>query len=180
MRDRRARVPGGCYFFTVVTRQRRKVFNSDVAVELLRDALRRVIKKHPFIIEAMVVLPDHLHGIWTLPQGDVDYMTRWRLIKTYVTKGVSDSNALRMIRPRDSGGLMQPLWQHRYWEHVITSERDFCAHVDYIHYNPVRHGYVGCPGDWQWSSFGHYVRRGLLDSDWGVSGVRFPESVGRE
>jgi putative transposase len=75
---------------------------------------------------------------------------------------------------------MQPLWQHRYWEHVITSERDFRAHVDYIHYNPVRHGYVGCPGDWQWSSFGHYVRRGLLDSDWGASGVRFPESVGRE
>jgi putative transposase len=76
MRYRRARAPGGCYFFTVVTRQRRKVFNSDVAVELLRDALRRVIKKHPFIIEAMVVLPDHLHSIWTLPQGDADYMTR--------------------------------------------------------------------------------------------------------
>jgi putative transposase len=180
MRYRRARISGGCYFITVVTHQRRELFNNEVVVELLRDAFRQVVKKYPFIIEAMVVLPDHLHSIWTLPQGDADYMTRWRLIKTYVTKAVSDKGAERLIRPTGYGKIMQPLWQHRYWEHVISSERDFRAHVDYIHYNTVRHGYVKRPGDWPLSSFELYVRCGLLASDWGASEVRFPEKVGRE
>ena len=172
MRYRRARIPGGCYFFTVVTHQRCRLFVRDEQVEHLRFACRRVMEKYPFSIDAMVVLPDHLHCIWTLPPGDADFATRWRLIKTYVTKRMSDYGATHLIRPT--------VWQQRYWEHVIRDETDFRAHVDYIHYNPVRHGYVRMPADWAWSSFGLYVRRGVLTDDWGAGEIALPEGLGRE
>jgi len=172
MQYRRAFVPGGSYFFTVVTHQRHKLFTGDVPVELLRCAFRRVMEKYPFSIDAIVVLPDHLHCIWTLPPGDADFATRWRLIKTYMTRWMSDYAAAPLIRPT--------VWQKRYWEHVIRSEADFSAHIDYIHYNPVRHGYVSRPADWAWSSLGRYVRRGVLPGDWGSSEIRIPENVGRE
>jgi len=180
MQYRRARVPGGCYFFTAVTHQRRKLFTCNAVVDQLRHAFRRVMNKYPFTIDAIVVLPDHLHCIWTLPAGDADFGTRWRLIKTYVTQGMSDYGALRLIRPTGRGEGMPSVWQHRYWEHVIGSETDFRAHVDYIHYNPVRHQYVSRPADWGWSSFGMYVRRGIYASDWGASEILLPESVGHE
>jgi putative transposase len=156
MRYRRAFVPGGSYFFTVVTHQRHKLFTCDVSIDLLRHAFRKVMKKYPFSIDAIVILPDHIHCIWTLPPGDANFATRWRLIKTYMTQRMSDYAAAPLIRPT--------VWQKRYWEHAIRDETDFRAHVDYIHYNPVRHGYVRMP----------------VTSDWGAGEIALPEGVGRE
>ena len=170
MRYRRTRVPGGSWFFTVVTRDRNPVFRKPVGMAVLRHALRKVRRKLPFTIDAIVVLPDHLHCIWTLPAEDADYSTRWRLIKSFVT------------RHGDVAGDDQPvsLWQHRYWEHLIRDQADFRAHVDYIHYNPVRHGYVGKPVEWPYSSVRRYVMQGLLPADWGGKGVAIPDTVGSE
>ena len=180
MRYRRARVPGGCYFFTVVTHQRHKLFTSEAPVKLLRSAFRAVMRKHAFSIDAIVILPDHLHCIWTLPPGDADFARRWRLIKTAFTKHCPpDWCAVKPATARIGKGH-RSVWQHRYWEHLIRDEADFRAHVEYIHYNPVRHQYVKRPADWVWSSFGLYVQRGVLASDWGATEISFPETVGRE
>lgn len=166
MRYRRAFVPGGSWFFTVVTERRKPVLASPETVEVLREAFRRVREKRPFHIDAMVVLPDHLHAIWTLPPGDADFATRWRLIKTWFTKHCdpalcSPTNAARMRKAE------QAFWQHRYWEHLLRDETDFARHMEYIHYNPVKHGYVGAPQEWPFSSFHRYVAAGAYPEDWG-------------
>jgi len=180
MRYRRACVPGGSYFFTVVTHQRHKLFTGEAPVNLLRTAFRSVMRKHSFSIDAIVILPDHLHCIWTLPPGDADYARRWRLIKTAFTKQCSPEWCANNRDTARIRGRQRPVWQHRYWEHLIRSEADFQAHVAYIHYNPVRHQYVKWPADWAWSSFGRYVQRGVLASDWGATGITIPETVGHE
>jgi len=136
--------------------------------------------KHPFSIDAIVILPDHLHCIWTLPAGDADYARRWRLVKTAFTRQCPPEwCAVKPVTAR-TGKRHRCVWQHRYWEHLIRSEADFQAHVEYIHYNPVRHQYVSRPADWAWSSFGRYVRRGVVGSDWGATEIGFPETVGQE
>ena len=163
MRYRRAFQPGGSFFFTVVTARRRPVFATATAVDVLRDAFRAVRHKRPFAIDAIVILPDHLHCIWTLPAGDADFMTRWRLIKTWFSKHRNLKN----------------VWQQRYWEHVLRDERDFANHVDYIHYNPVRHGLARTALDWPYSSFGRHVQAGVYASDWGGASMRLA-GVGRE
>jgi putative transposase len=163
MRYRRAFQPGGSFFFTVVTAHRRPIFASVIAVDLLRDAFRAVRRQRPFDIDAIVILPDHLHCIWTLPEGDADFMTRWRLLKTWFSKRAELKNA----------------WQPRYWEHVLRDERDLANHVDYIHYNPVKHGLVGKVIDWPHSSFHRYVALGWCAADWGGDAVEV-EGVGRE
>ena len=154
MRYRRAYQPGGSFFFTVVTARRRPIFSSATAVDVLRDAFRAVRQKRPFDIVAIVILPDHLHCIWTLPAGDTDFMTRWRLIKTWFSKRAG----------------LKDVWQHRYWEHVLRDERDLINHVDYIHYNPVKHGWAETPVEWPHSSFAHYVSRGTYPRDWAAGG----------
>jgi putative transposase len=164
---RRARVPGATYFFTVVTEQRRLLLcEPDVRVAL-GSAVRTVRSLHPFTIEAWVLLPDHLHCVWTLPPGDTAYALRWSLIK----RGVSQRVASRLPAPtplqferRESG-----LWQRRYWEHVIRDCEDWRRHVDYIHWNPVKHGYVSRPVEWQFSTFHRSVRAGMYPVDWGVA-----------
>ena len=178
MRYRRAFVPGGTWFFTVVTEQRRPVLASPEAVDVLREAFRTVRNKRPFHVDAVVVLPDHLHCIWTLPPGDADFATRWRLIKTWFTKHcdpalLPDANQARMKKSQ------QALWQHRYWEHLLRDETDFSRHVEYIHYNPVKHGYVTAPFEWPFSSFRRYVAEGVYPADWG-EGIVIDEGVGRE
>jgi len=180
MRYRRACVPGGSYFFTVVTHQRHKLFTSDAPVNLLRSAFRAVMRKYPFSIDAIVVLPDHLHCIWTLPPGDADFALRWRLIKTAFTKQCPPEWDAENPDNACTCKGQRYVWQRRYWEHLIRDEADFWAHVDYIHYNPVRHQYASRPVDWAWSSFGLYVQRGVLTSDWGATEISFPETVGRE
>lgn len=165
MQYRRVFVPGATFFFTVVTARRRPLFRDAAACDLLRQAFRQVARQRPFTVNAMVVLPDHLHCLWTLPPEDADYPTRWRLIKTWVTQRY------------DAG---HSLWQPRYWEHLIRDDTDYRQHVEYIHYNPVKHGYVSRPAQWPYSSFRRYVKEGLYEEDWGSTEPVWTGEVGRE
>ena len=148
---RRFYVPGGCYFFTLVCWRRQPLLGRAEYVALLREALRGVMDERPFRIDAMVVLPDHLHCIWQLPVADADFSNRWREVKKRVTRAAGTSD----------------FWQPRFWEHALRDENDWRRHVDYIHYNPVRHGLVNRPRDWPHSSFHQAVLRGWRESDWG-------------
>ncbi len=149
---RRNYVPGGTYFFTVVTHLRRKIFDNPQAVDILRNAFYYVQQNHPFKVVSHVILPDHIHMIWTLPEGDANYPTRWRLIKGKFSRDYpTDFLDIPMSESRVSRGE-SPLWQRRYWEHTIRDERDLENHINYIHINPVKHGYVDDPFQWELSS----------------------------
>jgi len=163
MRYRRARVAGGCFFFTLVLQDRSSRVLLDY-VDLLRRSMHRVMQTHPYTIDAIVILPDHLHAIWTLPEGDDDYSTRWSLIKAGFSRNIPRGeycNSSRKTR-RERG-----IWQRRFWEHKIRDEEDYARHVDYIHFNPVRHGYVSCASDWPYSSIHQAIARGDMSPDWG-------------
>ena len=170
MKYRRAFAPGASFFFTVVTHKRLPILAGAETVEVLRSALRAVRLKRPFEIDAMIVLPNHIHCIWTLPPDDADFSTRWRLVKTWFTKHCDPA-----LRPTDK----TQLWQHRYWEHLIRDERDFQNHVEYIHYNPIKHGLANSAIEWPYSSFHNYVKNGLYSADWGSNGVAL-EGIGQE
>ncbi len=176
VRYRRNFVPGGTYFFTVAVADRR----SRVLVEhigALRDAFRVTRRERPFTMDAIVILPDHLHAIFTLPLDDLDFPGRWRRIK-----GCFSSELLRAgikLKRAPNGELA--LWQRRFWEHTIRDESDFARHVDYIHFNPVKHGLARCVRDWRYSSFHRFVRDALLPEDWagdiGDNGGSFGERL---
>jgi len=155
---RRVYQEGGCYFFTVVTYQRQKILAQPVNIERLRYAFKRVMDKRPFEMDSVVILPDHIHCIWNLPEGDADFSTRWKLIKCIFSAGIA--------APVTKRGEKK-VWQRRFWEHVIRNEEGWRRHVDYIHYNPVKHGYAMRPSDWQYSSFSRAVERGWYSQDWG-------------
>ena len=159
---RRAFQPGGCYFFTVVTHERRPWLTEESAIERLRQAFRRVMESRPFVMDAVVVLPDHLHGIWQLPEGDNDFPERWRQIKRFVSFGLKSLSNVRNERS---------LWQRRYWEHLLRDEKDWRHYMDYIHYNPVKHGYSRRPADWPYSSF-KQATEGAGTKHHGVNGNR--------
>src|SRR6267142_264912 len=163
MRYRRADVPGGTYFFTVNLAERKRTLLVD-HVDVLRAVIQKVKALHPFRIDAMVILPDHLHAVWTLPVGDCDYPTRWMLIKTGFSRQIPKDE--RRSESRQAKGE-RSIWQRRYWEHLIRDDRDFARHADYIHYNPVKHGYVKRVEDWPHSTFHRFVARGIYPSDWG-------------
>ena len=167
MRYRRAAVPGASHFFTLFTHQRRQLFLDQGNVDRWQQAVSKVQRARPFIIEAAVVMPDHLHMIWTLPENDADYSTRIRLIKSTFTKSLPPSPGVKPNVSRISKGE-RDVWQRRYWEHVIRDENDFQAHVDYIHFNPVQSGLVERPGDWPHSTFLRWVERGSYDPWWGT------------
>ena len=158
---------GGLYFFTVVTFHRLPILTGENQRALLHDAWLSVMKQHPFETIAICLLPDHLHCIWKLPEGDSDYSTRWKEIKRRFTRGY-----LKQIGPgeeRNASRQMQgeaAIWQRRFWEHFINDEDDLENHLDYIHYNPVKHEYVSRPMDWQWSSFGRFVKMGIYAPEW--------------
>ncbi|MDB5801494.1 MAG: transposase like family protein [Rhodocyclales bacterium] len=155
-------MPGGTFFFTVNLADR----SSNLLVrhvEILREAHRYVAERHPFIIDAAVILPDHLHAIWTLPEGDTDYATRWMLTKAAFSRALPRTEPI--IPSRKSKGE-RGIWQRRYWEHQIRDEDDFARHVDYIHFNPVKHGHAARVADWPHSSFHRYVSQGMLAADW--------------
>ena len=140
---RRNRVPGGTYFFTANLRDRR----SDLLIteiEALRSAVQATRARHPFHIDAWVVLPDHMHCIWTLPAGDVGFARRWQMIKAIFSRSVprADERRASLVRKREAG-----IWQRRYWEHTIRDDQDYAAHVDYIHFNPVKHGLAAQPAE---------------------------------
>ena len=166
---RRARTEGATWFFTVVTAQRRCFLANEHATSVLRQSVAGVLQQMPFHIDAWVVLPDHMHAIWTLPPGDHDFSTRWGLIKAGFSRnsGLAHASTLR----RDSG-----LWQPRFWEHRIRDTPDFNAHMDYVHYNPVKHGHVARVNDWPYSSFHRAVGEGLYPVDWGSDEPRLAES----
>lgn len=162
---RRARVAGATYFFTVNLARRDTTLLVD-HIETLRQAIGYVRNRHPFTIDAMVVLPEHLHVVWTLPADDVDYPLRWRLLKTWFSRSILPGEHCRASRiAKGERGI----WQRRYWEHLIRDDVDLQRHVDYIHFNPVKHGHVARAVDWPWSTIHRDIARGWLTADWGVS-----------
>ena len=160
---RRADVEGATYFFTVNCAERRGNRVLVDRIDLLRQIFRNVKEKHPFKIDAMVVLPEHLRCIWTLPAGDADYKTRWALIKAGFSREIPLGE--RRSKSRQIRGE-RGIWQRRYWEHLIRDEMDYKRHADYIHWNPVKHGWVKRVRDWRYSSFHAHVRRGAYPLDW--------------
>ena len=173
---RRNFVAGGTYFFTAGLWDRRKTLLVD-HVDLLRQAFMFARQQKPFRIDAIVVLPDHLHALWTLPPEDADFSGRWRTIKSRFSRALARDAAVQL--PRDDRGEYH-LWQRRFWEHTIRDQEDFNRHVDYIHFNPVKHGYVSSAKDWRYSSFHHFVAAGALPADWasgdsGAFGERYGE-----
>jgi putative transposase len=158
-------VPGGTYFFTVVTYHRRAILTSDQSRATLRSAFRSVKRRWPFTVEAIVLLPEHLHAVWTLPPDDADYSLRWQKIKECFTAAYVKTVASGGVRRGDRGE--RNVWQPRFWEHTCREGEDLKRCVDYVHYNPLKHGLVTSVRDWRWSSFHRYLRLGEYAYDWG-------------
>lgn len=159
---RRARVPGATYFFTVNLRDR----SGDLLIreiELLRSTVRATKIRHPFHIDAWVVLPEHMHCLWTLPPGDADFSLRWKVIKFGFARRLQATETRTCTQDRRGE---RGIWQRRYWEHLIHDEQDYQRHFDYIHFNPLKHGHVQRLVDWPYSSFHRTVAMGLYPSDW--------------
>lgn len=150
---RRNYVPGGSYFFTVNLHDRRQDLLTRHWLQL-RQAMQAVRVDRPFRLDALVILPDHLHAVWTLPERDADFSSRWRAIKSRFSKS--------LVRVGGEG----PFWQSRFWEHTLKDEDSYRRHVDYVHLNPVKHGLVGRVRDWPHSTFHCYVKKGIYSSDW--------------
>jgi putative transposase len=176
---RRFMLPGATVFFTVVTYRRRPFLVEPLARRCLREALAIVRERYPIEVPAIVLQPDHLHAVWSLPRGDADYSLRWRRVKEEFTErflaggGGEGGRSASRLRRRERG-----VWQRRFWEHTIEDEGDFERHVDYIHYNPVKHGLVASPRDWPFSSFSRWVRQQAYPPDWGCAShgpVRFDD-----
>lgn len=165
---RRANTAGGTYFFTVVTQGRRPFLAEQDARAALRAVIETVRRQYPFAIDAWVLLPEHIHCLWTLPEGDADFSKRWGLIKAGFSKAMKDSlssnPSLSASRKRHRE---TSIWQRRFWEHQIRNDDDFRAHMDYIHFNPVKHGLVMRAAEWPYSTFHRYVARGVYPDSWG-------------
>ena len=173
---RRYFVPGGSFFFTVVTHERRRFLTTDLARQCLREAISGIQKRFPFENFAIVLLPDHLHAIWNMPPGDANYSLRWRRIKEEFTRSFCAAGGLEGYRsPSRRKRQERGVWQRRFWEHVIRDEGDLERHFDYIHYNPVKHRLVQRPADWPYSTFRQYVKRGFYSLDWGSSPMSFAD-----
>jgi putative transposase len=167
----RTLLPGGTFFFTVVTYHRQPILTCEQSRAILHSAWENVRFRMPFVTDAICLLPDHIHCIWTLPDGDSNYSLRWGEIKKLFTKAYRQyigpgekQNSSRVQRGEAA------IWQRRFWEHAICNLEDLHRHLDYIHYNPVKHGLVKNVADWRWSSFQRYVRMGNYPSDWGATG----------
>lgn len=159
---RRVRIAGGCYFFTVALLDRSSSLLVE-QVELLRSVVRKARARRPFHIDAWVILPEHMHCIWTLPEGDSDYSARWRDIKVQFVRGLPKTEFLDPARERRRE---RGIWQRRFWEHTIRSEYDFATHFNYVHLNPHKHGYVTRVRDWPYSTFHRAVAEGIYQVDW--------------
>ena len=165
---RRYYIFGGTYFFTLVTYQRRPLFQDQAARQLLGHLMRRQAEQTPFQSVAIVLLWDHLHCLWTLPSGDTDYSARWKDIKAAFTRDwLRSGGEDRPVSFAKAARGRRGVWQPRFHEHAIRDDRDLENHADYLHFNPVKHGYVKRPWDWQWSSFRRFVELGQYDRDWG-------------
>ena len=169
---RRNRVPGGTYFFTVNLLDRRSTLLTD-NIRTLRTAVASVKAQRGFHIDAWVVLPDHMHAVWTLPEDDADYSGRWRTIKKAFAKAMpaTERRSEARIRRGERG-----VWQRRFWEHTIRDEADYAAHMDYTHFNPVKHGLAASAAEWPFSSFQRCVRKGLYPADWAGENTQVEEA----
>jgi putative transposase len=160
---RRVWHPGGTYFFTVSLRQRHGNDLLTRHIDALRGIVRSMQTRHPFVIHAWVVLPEHIHCIIELPSDDADFALRWRLIKMEFSKSLPVTERRSKVRrKRGERGI----WQRRYWEHLIRTDADYRAHMDYVHHNPVRHGLVTRVRDWPYSTFHRLVKQGVYPLDW--------------
>ena len=165
---RRVYIPGGVYFFTVVTHNRNPILTHQDARVTLRKAWLNVLQEYPFELIALCLLPDHIHCSWKLPESDSNYSLRWQRIKGYFSKHINKNGfnipmpSKSKIKKRECG-----VWQRRFWEHTIRDQDDLNNHIDYIHFNPVKHGYVQRPLDWPWSTFHKYLSLGVYEPDWG-------------
>ncbi len=173
-RYRRAWIEGGTFFFTLTLTDR----SSDLLVRQIarfRRAYAMAQKRLPFETIAICVLPDHLHALWQLPDGDADFASRWSVFKSTFSRGLppAERPSASKVAKREKG-----IWQRRYWEHAIRNDADFERHVDYIHYNPVKHGLVTRVADWPHSSFHRYVERRVLPADWGGDLMEWPGDFG--
>jgi putative transposase len=164
-RYRRSRAPGTTYFFTVNTYRRQRISTHPEVPATLRTALREVRNQYPFCIDALAVLPDHLHALWTLPPGDANYAIRWSLVKRQVSQSarhlIVQAQSASQSKRREIG-----FWERRYWEYQIRDDADFARHVDYVHYNPVKYGLVEHVRDWPYSTFHRHVRLGTYPIGW--------------
>jgi putative transposase len=164
----RAQQSGGTFFFTLTAYRRKRILLDTPIINALRESLRDTRKANPFEIAAWVLLPDHMHFIWRLPAGDSDYSRKLGRVKAGVSRRVKGQYGRQRaaqesrIRRRES-----TIWQRRFWEHQIRNDEDLKAHLDYLHYNPVKHGLVSRVRDWPYSSFHRYVRQGFYGEDWG-------------
>lgn len=159
----------GCtWFFTVVTHHRIPLFRDPTARLCLGNAVRECRCRFPFVIDAWVLLPDHMHAVWTMPEADRDYSRRWGVIKRRFTQML-----------RECGGHGPPCWQKRFWAHRIEGETDYRHHVDYVHINPLKHSLTDSVATWPWSTFHRYVTAGVYPRDWGGR-IVLPPGVGAE
>lgn len=167
---RRSHTTGGTYFFTLVAFKRRTILCDEPIRRALRTAIHEVRQSLPFEVNAWVMLPDHLHTIWTLPENDANFGKRWGLIKRSVSRSCPEYSmpfqelSLSNVKRNEVG-----IWQRRFWEHQIQNEDDFAKHMDYIHFNPVKHGYAKRAVDWPYSTFHRYMNSGVYPVDWGTN-----------
>ena len=168
---------GAFYFFTLISYNRRKIFCEEDFLVVFKNSIRLVQQQYPFEIIAWVQLPDHIHCIWQMPENDADYSMRWSQIKRLTTQAcphyhlTTDELNLSEVKRNERG-----IWQRRFLEHQIRNESDFIKHMDYIHYNPIKHGLVERVTDWEYSSFHRCVRQGFYSEDWGGGSIDFLDS----
>ncbi|MDR3429526.1 MULTISPECIES: REP-associated tyrosine transposase [Silvimonas] len=165
-RYRRSHTPSASWFFTVVTFRRRKILTDETLRDALRAAIQKVRTTRPFVIDAWVLLPDHMHCIWTLPDGDHDYSGRWSLIKSMASRKLPEYHQPGWMSQSKTSRRESTIWQRRFWEHQLLDQADFNRHMDYIHLNPLKHGLVRSVADWPWSSFHRYVEAGVYPLNW--------------
>jgi putative transposase len=160
---RRAYVPGASWFFTVNLAERHNNPLLVEHIEQLRAAFRYVKQRHPYRMDAVVILPDHIHCIWTLPPNDADFSKRWNLLKGHFSRAIAKGEPISSsrIHRRERG-----IWQRRFWEHLLRDQDDWNRHIDYIHWNPVKHGWAERVADWPYSSFHQFVEQGVYQQNW--------------
>jgi putative transposase len=176
---RRAYIPGASWFFTVNLAERKENCLLTDKIDLLREAFEYAKSRHPFRMDAVVIMPDHLHCIWTLPADEADFSLRWNVLKGHFSRNIENRERISASRKsrRERG-----IWQRRFWEHLLRDQTDFNRHADYIHWNPVKHGWVERVRDWPYSSFHRYVEQGVYPENWGgdecldiIEGIEYHE-----
>ena len=173
---RRAIAPGGTFFFTVVTYRRRSIFDQPEGRKILREVVQEVREQYPFIIDAWVLLPEHMHCIWTLPQESSNFSIRWNRIKSgFSKKAKSVYHLEEWMNDSKRKHREATIWQRRFWEHQIRNDWEYQVYMDHTHFNPVKHGLVEMVIDWPYSSFHRYVRLGIYPEQWGGTTDRSSE-----